>query len=573
MPVISRPFSPVQPQQVEGLSTFGEAFRAATEETFATGPLGSLNAFAEINAAEGGIWGYGRDRELSQLLTPEAATQRVKDAGLEGHVPLNKYPGGIREETLGLLIQMNQDKVRRQTLAAEYDGWSPQVAGMLVGSLIDPVNIGLSFVPVVGEARYAKLLANASGRLGRTGVRATVGALEGTAGAIVAEPLIYAGQQQWRNDYDAYDSMLNIAGGAVFGSLLHAGAGLVRDAFGNPIVHPALEAEVRDVRERLALPPPERQFADWMRPMDVDRASVEARLRTSRPVDRAEALPEAAARLRQDMEADLLARASAVAEPGTVAAARQDLTTAQWELGKLESQRRDIIQERNAQPGVTRKQAERLADEQIADAKANLEGRIARAEQIIESNRQGSQAVAELSALRKRGEIPESWRARVEAEADRTVNPDAAAPRATEADPFAGVRPFVAALDQDTQAASLRQAVAQALRGQPVEVTSAMLSDPLFRASPEAYRSALERAKANAVQVDGANVRASQAAEERVSGTTQADPAQQAREQLDEELARLRERGEELDAVEEDDLRLTTAAVKAATMCMMRTGG
>ena len=43
--------------------------------------------------------------------------------------------------------------------------------------LLDPLNIASAFVPVVGEARYANLLARAASPLGRAGVRAGVGAL------------------------------------------------------------------------------------------------------------------------------------------------------------------------------------------------------------------------------------------------------------------------------------------------------------------------------------------------------------------------------------------------------------
>lgn len=598
MPVISRPFATPEPAQLEGVSTFAESLQASIGEAFETGPMAGLLTAADLAEAETGdaaeasrmfmatrVGGPAlfAPKPLSPMLTPEDAQQKVKDAGLEGQIPLGNYPSGIRQKTLDILISKNQDKVRRQTVMAEYDGWSPQVAGMVIGSVIDPANVALSFVPVVGEARYAQLLARAPGALGRAGVRAGVGAVEGLAGAAIAEPFIYYGQQQWRNDYDAYDSMLNVAGGALFGSLLHAGAGLVRDTFGQPVVPPELEAEVRDLREaiareaesRLATTPDPAARAmpgAWMRPMDLDRADIEARLR-ERPVDEVSATTAAFERLRPDIEADLLGRTSGVAEPGVVAAARQDLAAAQYELDGLEGQRRDIIKAWNDQPGVTRKRAERLADEQIADRRADLEGRVRRAQDQIQANKDGGEAVAELSALRKTGEVPASWRDRIQLEARRMMDPDAVAPRPSEADPFAGVRPFIATLDQGTQASSLRQAVAQALGGQPIDVTPAMLADPMFQASPLAYRTALDRAAANADQIDGANETASRSAQEQLAQARPSDQLQQAQEQLDAEIARLRERGAELEDLDEDDLKLTTDAVKAATFCLMRTAG
>lgn len=599
MPVISRPFATPAPVQIEGVSTFGESLQASIGEAFETGPMAGLLTAAELDEAETGDAAEASRmmmatrvggpalfpaRPLSPLVAPEDARQQVKDAGLDGHVPLDRYPAGIRQKTLDILISKNQDKIRRQTLMTEYDGWSPQVAGMVIGSLVDPANVALSFVPVVGEARYARLLARASGPIGRAGVRGSVGALEGVTGAALAEPFIYAGQQQWRNDYDAYDSMLNIAGGAVFGSLLHAGAGLVRDSFGRPVVPPELEAEVRDLREAVAREAQARMSASpepaarampgtWMQPLDADRAAVEARLRAARPTDEGQAAAAAFERLRGDIESDLLGRASGVAEPGVVAGARQDLAAAQRELDGLDAQRRDLAKAINDQPGVTRKRAERMAEEQLADRRADLEGRVRRAQDQIEANRDGAEAVAELSALRKSGEIPASWRERVQLEARRILDPDAIAPRPTEADPFAGVRPFVATLDQATQASSLRQAVAQALAGQPIDVTPAMLADPMFGAAPQAYRAALDGAAANADRIDGANEAAARAAEEQLSRAGSSEPMRQAQEQLDAELARLRERGAELEDLDEDDLKLTTDAVKAATFCLMRTAG
>lgn len=253
MPVLTRPAATLPAEQLQGASTAGEAFQAALDETWATGPTGALITAADIEEAEtgasqvagdvfmatrvGGV--VPRTPKLSPRLSVDTAKQRVTEAGLDGHIPLDRYPNGIREETLGLLIRLNQDKVRRQTLAAEYDGYVPGIAGMVVGSLIDPANVATAFVPVVGEARYAQLLARAGGLGGRTGVRTGVGALEGAVGAALVEPAIYAGQQQWRTDYDAYDSMLNIAGGAGFGALLHGGAGMVKDAFGRPVQAPA----------------------------------------------------------------------------------------------------------------------------------------------------------------------------------------------------------------------------------------------------------------------------------------------------------------------------------------------
>lgn len=591
MPVLSRQIGPVQPEQLQGESTWGETFGAAAKEAWETGPTGSLNTWANIRASEDGrvpelLWASGvgiavglnalsnMGDEPSKKLAPADAQQKVKDAGVEKDVPLAKFPQGIRQDTLDLLISKNRDKQARQTIMSEYDGWTPAVAGMLAGSLIDPSNIALSFIPVVGEARYAKLIASAGeSAFARAGVRAGVGAAEGAVGAAIAEPLIYAGQQQWRNDYSAKDSMLNIAGGAFFGSLLHAGAGLVKDSFGRPIVSPELETEVR-VAKDITRGAPDAREMDWMRPMDTDRALIESRIQAQKPGDIDAARPIAIDRLRTEIEADLIGRSSGVADPNVVAAARTDLSLVSKQLDALDSRYRETVKQWNSQEGITRKQAETLAKRQLADERANLEGRRDRATDIIETNKDASDAVAELSAFQTKGEIPSAWRSRVEVESERLINPAAPSARASSSDLFFGVRPFVASLNPDTQAMSLRHAVAQAIEGRPIDVTPAMLADSRFAADPEAFRIATRRAMDNAQQVEGANIKAASEAQARVD-EGRPDTLEEAKKRLAEDEEMLRDKGGDPKQIEleDDNLKLTTDAVKAATLCMMRTGG
>lgn len=288
MPVLARP--PVQtdqPEQLEGIATWTDAAGAAFDETFNTGPLKSISTAAKLNESEGGIFSWGNDgiltgrRPLSPKIPIQDAIQQVKDAGLEGKVPLG-YPQGIRQETLNTLIELNRQKIRRQSIASQYDGWTPAVAGMVFGSIVDPGNIALAVIPVVGEARYAQLLSRTSSAFGRFGVRAGVGATEGVVGATLAEPFIYMGQQSWNNDYDAYDSMLNIAGGSLFGATLHAGAGLASDSasgvrryFGDEQASTAIDVPVDAMRSPQQLIPDEIPLN--AAPLTPDERAVEGR--------------------------------------------------------------------------------------------------------------------------------------------------------------------------------------------------------------------------------------------------------------------------------------------------------
>lgn len=614
MPVLSRPFAAPQPEQLEGVSTYGEAFGASMDEAISTGPTAS--AWNALKA-----WGsdaLGFDAELfpsmgpqagnplagfggrARTVSPEDAQQRVKDAGVEGRVPLQKYPEGIANNTLDLLIGLNQEAQKRETLMGQYQGWSPQLAGLLVGSLVDPINVASAFIPVVGETRYAKLIAQAGGTFERFGIRSGVGALEGLTGAAVAEPFIYAGQQQTRNDYDAYDSMLNIAGGAVFGSLLHAGVGLVRDSFGNPasVEFGTPPAENADIAPDMAVDvsptvPMARREAFHGTPSSVDRFSLDRigsgegqqvfgwglyfaqtkdvaeRYRIALTgLDRVPGV-KAAEEMLVKTGGDRVEAVRLLKRKGDEAAAnflRRDMNrgnTYRVEIPSDENlldwdkpigEQSDAVRKLSGEPGETGAQLYRRMSDELG-AKGASEALL----------RQGIPGLRYLDGdSRSLGQGTYNYVIWDEASIGTPESADPLAPTLAQ-------RAFVASLDQSTQAAALRQAVTQAVSGQPIEVTPAMLADPQFASSPEAYRDAVNRANLNATKVDGANTRAANEVEARL-GESEPDPLTFAKEQLADEQARVKAAGGEPEPVE-DDLQITQKAVKAATMCLMRANG
>lgn len=662
MPVLSRPFTPQPAQQLEGVSTYSEALGASIDETLATGTTaGAVNALKLWGSENLGFnespfpqfgptasqFGFGAK---APLVTNENAKQKVKDAGLEGQVPLDKYPDGIRSTTLDMLISLNKDKVRRQTLASQYDGWSPQVAGMLIGSVIDPANVALSFVPVVGEARYAKLLSDAGGAVGRFGVRAGVGAAEGLVGSVLAEPLIYAGQQQWRNDYDAYDSFLNVAGGAVFGSLLHAGVGLARDAFGNP--KPLIDAKPMEVAPDEAVEPAvpsgmvrvyhsgssgggvnagdsgrwvstSRKYASDYRSdlplFYLDLPESDPRINNPDYNDQGvkqgftfnfETTPEEAAKLKKisrngksavppgavDLRPMPEVRAvSPIDIPEPRAVPDEFVATSpkgQWRLRDTEAPAGTDFSEF----GQVR-QVEAFDGDTLIGKLVYANDGTPPTVEVDPAYRGKDVATAMYKLAEERGGVLGAREGGIRGRADEYRTPAGQAFRAkmdparvslmprmevqtkgpyserlaSALEPAPAERAFVASLDHDTQAAALRQAVAQAIDGRPIDVTPAMLSDPQFRGSPTAYSEALNRAKLNTTQVDGANLRASNEAEARVS-ESEGEALATAKALLDEDKQQLQSRGVESEPVE-DDLKISNDAVKAATMCLMRANG
>jgi hypothetical protein len=200
----------------------GEVLGATARQTISELPIPAVARMVEL----------GNAQMTGQRVDAESARQRIVDAGLEGRLTVGSE--GTTSEALDILIERKRAEIKRQEVLSRSPGGfamgTAQLGTAFAASLLDPLNVGLAFVPVVGEARYLKYLANARGVLGRTAVRVGVGAAEGAAGAALVEPLIYAAKTQEQADYDFTDSLLNVAFGTVFGGGLHAVAGGIGDA-------------------------------------------------------------------------------------------------------------------------------------------------------------------------------------------------------------------------------------------------------------------------------------------------------------------------------------------------------
>ena len=162
-------------------------------------------------------------------LSKEEVEARIKQEGL----PLKSPEEGYTEEALDLIVERKRNEIYRADQMSRAKGFlagPSEFAAAMAAQILDPINIAASFIPVVGPARYTSMLTKATTRLGRAGVRARVGAIEGVVGAAIVEPLVYRAMTKEQADYDMYDSLLNIGLGAVVGGGLHSGFGAVSDA-------------------------------------------------------------------------------------------------------------------------------------------------------------------------------------------------------------------------------------------------------------------------------------------------------------------------------------------------------
>lgn len=135
-----------------------------------------------------------------------------------------------------MVNQKTEERERQSILERGPQGsWNPFSSGFYVGasklavgiggSFLDPINIGASFIPVFGQARFAALAARTS----LTKARTVRGAVEGSFGAAVVEPIVYSSAKQVQADYGIVDSFMNIGFGTILGTGLHVGAGKLKD--------------------------------------------------------------------------------------------------------------------------------------------------------------------------------------------------------------------------------------------------------------------------------------------------------------------------------------------------------
>lgn len=118
-----------------------------------------------------------------------------------------------------------EEIIRNAIINRSPEGFLPGVAkfgGGMLAMAADPVEVATMFIPVVGQAGRASSIA----RFGRVGGRARVGAIEGTAGALLTEPLYYGLSADQQLDYTMTDALFNVGAGFFLGGAIGTVAGM-----------------------------------------------------------------------------------------------------------------------------------------------------------------------------------------------------------------------------------------------------------------------------------------------------------------------------------------------------------
>ena len=231
--------------------------------------------FESLGAVAADNWNFNPVMSLLNIKDVQTAASESRDAGI---VPRDKKLLNEEYRDLGLFFERNEyqsvvdimvekkkKELERQSIMRRgpEGSWNPLSGGFYVGaaklavgigtSFLDPINIGASFIPIYGQARFARSIAKAKG-MGEKSAKAfrrtrlKRGAIEGAGGALLIEPLVYGVAQRIQADYDIYDSFLNVAFGSVIGGGLHVGAGKLKDMNTNA----NFQARIRINRENLS---------------------------------------------------------------------------------------------------------------------------------------------------------------------------------------------------------------------------------------------------------------------------------------------------------------------------------
>jgi len=204
-------------------STLGETLGAVAKDAWNFNPLPSAIRFFELEG--------NRNEDTNEpLISRDELNKKYSNLDLF-------FDQDEKQSTVDILVNRKTLERERQSIIARgpegsfnpfnsgfYTGGA-KLATSLTVSLADPINIASAFIPVVGEARFASLVA----RQGLTKARGIRGVVEGAVGAAAVEPIVLTTATAEQADYGLMDSFLNVTFGSIIGGGLHIGAGALKD--------------------------------------------------------------------------------------------------------------------------------------------------------------------------------------------------------------------------------------------------------------------------------------------------------------------------------------------------------
>lgn len=196
-------------------SGLGESLLSSLKQGFEEGPVMSGYRFAQADMLA--------NDPNSAIVSKADADERLKQYGVKS---INVPETGVTQAFLDHVVAERKDSLARQQIAAAApSGWvaTPlNFTASLAGSMADPGNVALAFVPFAGEARAASML-------GRLGERFVAGSRLGAAQAVATVPFTAMAAAADGDDFTYGNALESTFFNTLAGGLMHAGGGVISD--------------------------------------------------------------------------------------------------------------------------------------------------------------------------------------------------------------------------------------------------------------------------------------------------------------------------------------------------------
>lgn len=372
-------------------SGLGESLLSSLKEGFNEGPVVSGYRFAQADQLA--------NDPNSTMVSKADAEARLKEYGVKS---INVPDAGVTQSFLDHVVSERRDTLAKQQIAAAApSGWlaTPlNLAASLAGSMADPGNVALAFVPLAGEVKAATTL-------GRFGERMIAGAKAGAAQAVATVPFTAQAAAAEGNDFTYGNAMESVFFNTLAGGLMHAGGGLIADAVrsrrSNDVVAAAENTDTVPVAD--SQPTPVITPDNIPQGVNIPDAGTNADLSTAIARD---AEGYAYSRAYNDVVPEYLSRQQELQTGfiNNVADLRTELATNQRQIDALDA----TVQQRTVEYQAQRmkfKEARSQALKDIEAEKAQIADRNAEINQTLERNAAAEQARGRQSQI-GRGEIP-----------------------------------------------------------------------------------------------------------------------------------------------------------------------
>lgn len=229
-------------------SGLGESLLSSLQQGFEEGPVMSGYRFAQADVLA--------NDPNSAVVSKADADERLKQYGVKS---INVPDTGVTQAFLDHVVAERKDSLARQQIAASApSGWvaTPlNFTASLAGSMADPGNVALAFVPFAGEARAASMV-------GRFGERFVAGSRLGAAQAVATVPFTAMSAAADGDDFTYGNALESTFFNTLAGGLMHAGGGVISD-----LVRTRRAAE--PATAETAIPTPEAQPTPVLTPDNI----------------------------------------------------------------------------------------------------------------------------------------------------------------------------------------------------------------------------------------------------------------------------------------------------------------